>query len=469
MPQRKRKPSQAAAANKEDEREREKKAADKRDQELARRSKVAQRILAERIATQERKMAHEALLADVAPPPSLEESLSQSPPPTAQSVVSQSDDSEEEEPPPKKRRTNIGIKCPHCLQVVSELGWCPHAQCLMRSDQAFDSPQNIHIIKQRGQLTTTTLTPAPRLDLTPRDKEFVRLTEAGDPFEHFETPRACTVKEADTLLMGAFGSADYDTTSVYLQRLIQSGKLTNVGDAVPRKTGDKSDHPRDTTSTLSFNSDGAGTRLITTMVGAKLKDFNAYMHALIGVIIPSLIQQPVTIIDWCTLTLTLMEMNAGYGWQHAEQYLTKALARSVERRIPFGQQMPMILQDIVMRSFSVPPSSANNLNQQQRQPVQQKSPQQKNVANAASTCDSWNFRNCTRAICPNKHSCHFISSGTCTSPSTSHMGKTCSAYTSAMVNGVPYSKISRFMIGGDPDFVKVEGGRGRKVPPPKKN
>lgn len=327
-------------------------------------------------------------------------------------------------------------------------------------DQPFDSPQNQHIIKQQGQSITATSALASRTDLSPRDKEFTRLADAGEPFEHFETPRECSVAEADDMMLDAFGSAEYESTSPALKRLIQSGKLTNVGDAVPRKSGDKSDVPRDTTSTLSFNADGAGTKLVTTMVGAKLKDFPSYFHALLGVIIPSLIMQPVALIDWCTMSMTLMELDKKYGWSIAEQYLTKTLARAVERRLPFGRQFPQILQDIIIMSYAAPPQAPTSRAKSQ----QQQSPPAQRSADSTRDCTDYNFRSCTRTPCMYKHVCHFIAKNTCPTPTKPHAGKDCPAYLTATSNGVPYKEVSTFMIGGDPNYKKSSAGRGRLTP-----
>lgn len=404
-----------------------------------------------------RKLNRQQSTAPIAPPSSPIITPTSTPPSTPPRSRSPSP----VQPPPKKRRfvaSSTGTACPHCCQPTTiTSGFCPWQDCKLRVDQEFGSDQNEYILKQRGQ-STLTPAPAPRTDLSPREKDLQRQYDAGEPFERFDTVRPCSVAEADALMLGAFGSAEYEPSPSILKKLIQSGKLINVGDAVPRRVGVRTDAPNDTTSTLSFNADGSATRLVTTTVGAPLKDFTAYVQALFGIIIPSLIMQPTAIVDWCTLSMTLIEIQKVYSWSVAEQYLEKVLKRAVGLRQPFGQQFPMILQDIILIN------SARSAPVAQPRPQQQQQQQAPKDRSQTRTCSDFNFRLCTRPKCNYTHTCHFGALGSCPTPAKIHAGKDCTAYATATQNGVPYKDVPGYMIGGDPNYKKTPEGRGRSTP-----
>lgn len=345
-------------------------------------------------------------------------------------------------PPPIKRQRMAGpsSRCPYCLEALPSnfgpIGFCPHSACALRVDLPFESPQNAHIISSRakGQSSTTTPTPAPRNELTVREKEFDRLASLGPAYDRFDNPSSCSVTTAHNLLLGAFHSAEYEAAPEQLRTLIQRGKLTNPGDAIPRRTDSIDAAGKDVVASLSFNADGSQGRLSQTSTKViMVNDMTDYLRALVGAIIPSLIQQPLPLMDWCTMTLTLIELQTLHGWETAKQYLHQTLARSVQQRVPFGKQNIEILQDILItNAFSatvqrlsgrLAPASLPNPNPSitNRPRLDTRGP--------LRPCFDWNIKVCVRAPCPYPHTCMLIPKGTCTnSTSPNHKASACSGF-----------------------------------------
>lgn len=330
---------------------------------------------------------------------------------------------------PKGEHTPSVVRCNFCMKITTgiQFGFCDHPLCQLRQDIPFDSPQNvtIRIDIVRGQ-SNTTQTPAPRVELTARDKEFERQALAGAPYPRFEDVDPMSVADANTAMLGAYNSADYAMASASLRMLIQCGKLVNVGEALPIRT-DAVGSAAPASVTIDTGTGLA--RLSTTAKGAVLTSLTDFMRALIGTIIPSLIQQPKAVIDWCTMSMTVMELANSQGWDTANQYLSKSLARSVEQRVPFGAQNPAILQDILIKKVAA--SRGNNQQQSNTANTNNRRNEPKRRDGEASStddvCQEWNFRNCTVTGCTLRHQCYYIGTK-CPDPDTLHRARDCAGH-----------------------------------------
>jgi hypothetical protein len=239
--------------------------------------------------------------------------------------------------PSKKRKVTHVVRtadaehCPHCLQP-NTAPFC--ALCGLRGDQPWESPQNTSIRANRGTATADT---RPSTS-SRRDRELERLAAADGPFPRFDGRQACSAEEAFKILRGAYMATIYEPPSKALINLVQSGKLTALGYAVPRLIADvESGKSTDAvTATLALNADST-VKATETAHAPRLQSMQQYMQAMFGTVIPALIAQPQALMDWCALTRTLLRLDEEGGWHQASAYLQRALTLKVMLREPFGE------------------------------------------------------------------------------------------------------------------------------------
>ena len=340
-------------------------------------------------------------------------------------------------PPRKKQRIIASPKQPkdpaptlcHICLVGYGPGFCTNNECGQRTDQPWESPQNTSIRLLRGKQTITL--PPLRNDLTVREKEYVRLATNGPGFPRFDDRVPCSVALANEVIVGAFRGGEYDPPSAQLQQLIQSGKLINIGDAIPKTitaiitTGDDPD----TVASLSFNSDGSQSRLIqAASKPTPLTNMTDYMRAVFATIIPSLIEQPIPLIDWCAMTITMMELDKSHGWNVAQLFMQQQLTKSIRNRAPFGNPNGQILRDILgdharkstraaLPTATAKPPAPTSAGYSMRPPPP-KGRLNTTRAVKSEVCRQWNYNSCSRttAECRNEHVCSRIATGECIRP-----------------------------------------------------
>src|SRR5690606_8085616 len=149
------------------------------------------------------------------------------------------------------------------------------------------------------------------------EREFARLAEEGEPFPLFavspyatEAERAAVVKAAFEKGRQAFGAAQYMRPPPALLSLIQSGKLTQVGLALPRKGPWEEGQ-----TTWAQGPDGVVRA--TTAKGAAAPPVGSlaeFMSALVCTILPALAAQPAAAQEWLALARTVLEIHALHGW-----------------------------------------------------------------------------------------------------------------------------------------------------------
>lgn len=175
---------------------------------------------------------------------------------------------------------------------------------------------------------------------------FAAAAKHGDPYPRFLDRSAVVAKDlAEVARARAFNGSAYIAPLPELIEYIQSGRLTNVAYALPVPCESRGD--------LGATGESEVSRLATLLNGTKmpapkeLMCMGDYMRAFVGTIIPALIQQPQALGDWCSLTLSMLEMemkadgpefrNKGtHGWRLAHSFLQRTLTNKVARRVEFG-------------------------------------------------------------------------------------------------------------------------------------
>ena len=169
------------------------------------------------------------------------------------------------------------------------------------------------------------------------DIEFERMTNEGESFEAFikdRSPHADEwVKQAIELQREQVDGMGYEYPSTRLLQLVQSGKLTSVGWALPRRFG------------AAIDESGLGISVVGNQLrfGAhqklpheKLGGINAFLLAVLGTILPALIGQPHALMQWLALTRNVMHLKELHGWDAAERYLDQVLAENIRKRQPIS-------------------------------------------------------------------------------------------------------------------------------------
>lgn len=332
------------------------------------------------------------------------------------------DDDEEgdvdEEKSNKQRRTDqdgtgmMSDTCRHCLTGLGP-GFCTNLECGLRVDQDYGTAQNVDIREQRrkGKLPTMT-TPTYRNELTIRDKEYLRIMAAAKKFTRYSDRLPCSVATAIDIVQGAYRGAKYEPATDTILTLLQSGACDRIGDCVPRVSSITWDNVYDdpTTTAVVISGDGAKFQQGSTKA-YPLPSLAAFMRALLHTIIPSLILQPVVLMDWVALAITLTEITEERDWDTAKEFLDQHLPRSITKQKPVGEQHSRILEDIYLArtlATTAPIQSQQQAQQQparQQQQAQQRTRQQSPAPGRGNACRSWNHGNCTRADCKNTHEC----------------------------------------------------------------
>ena len=204
--------------------------------------------------------------------------------------------------------------------------------------------------------------------------------------------------------------------------LVQSGKMTNIGDARPKRN-----------DAAAFD-DGVDTavsviqtiaRISTTVNNAPIASLSSLFQTFVSVIVPSLIaERPKALLDYCALmqsVIAITETPNG-GWTKANRFMTATLARQVAARRTVGAHDPSMIIGILATyapahaaASSSAPSAARIAAPQQQRPT------------APKVCKMFNFSaaGCVTPNCQRVHEC--IYKPKCTN-TTAHAGKACTLY-----------------------------------------
>lgn len=192
--------------------------------------------------------------------------------------------------------------------------------------------------------------------LSARDKQLARLAAEGGPHPAFDPALKMTAAEATEAVRQSLNGHSFVRPSDALIALIRSGKLVDVGLALPvpvfARTQDADDG-----DVFYLAPDGSGTVSVASRIkkAPKVESLAQFVEALCATIIPALIDMPNAIVQWMSLTRTLIQIDARYGWETAMVYCTEALHDRVPQRREFGSVASDIMANI---HFSHTPSVA---------------------------------------------------------------------------------------------------------------
>jgi hypothetical protein len=170
------------------------------------------------------------------------------------------------------------------------------------------------------------------------ENEFRILAAAGRPIPAFQVAahadaqaEAVATAAREALVRSAFEMGResylgdrYIAPMPDLVRLIQSGKLTHVGWAIPRAI-DAPTLEGELPDTYTISSAGALTARSAALSAPSLPSLEVFMQALHGTILPALSAQPAAMAQWFSLTRTVLQVTEKFGWPAARSYLSTVL------------------------------------------------------------------------------------------------------------------------------------------------
>jgi hypothetical protein len=257
-------------------------------------------------------------------------------------------------------RAQLDDQCPHCLEPAPPGGKpvfiCSF--CYMRSDLESSHATNqalIHIASQRADLrraaderklhstaASASDSAPPKEKLTRLDTELARLAAAGPSLPRFAltgrpTSGGVTVAEALRIGNESYNAISYTEPSAQLLALIQSGRLVDVGYAVPRLVSSV-DPAQERAEHLVAYSAGGAASVINTTKPPELQSLAQFCDAFFSTIGPALIERPQALTDWFALTRTLLAINSSpLGWPGAREYLKLRIHRATLRSASFAE------------------------------------------------------------------------------------------------------------------------------------
>lgn len=307
---------------------------------------------------------------------------------------------------------NLKGRCTHCGEP-NHAFFC--TSCGLRGDKEYTHPQNVDIRNERkaasatGKSTSTSDTSTS--SLSKRDKELERLTAVGDPFTAFTATENLKATEALWRVKKAHMGPSYMSPTDSLIKYIQSGKLTDIGFAVPI-TIKEHQAAKTTNSTLSTGENGNVT-LIDTARPPKLESMSQLQFTVFSIIIPSLIANPTAITEWCALMRTTMQIEKDKDWNAAKDYIERTLQLCVEQRMLFGAVVREVLDSVwtqkregsasaASASASASASSSAKSKKNRRSPPSSAST---TPGHPTAYCRSFNAFGCAREKCLFRHVC----------------------------------------------------------------
>ena len=331
------------------------------------------------------------------------------------------------DPRPQESRIPIPRRCKTCLKPPEDpkaLEWI--CECGLRGDKEAEAACNVVLAamnarKSVGSSASSSSASAPSAGQSYAqgsaakglERELLHLAK-GPPHPLFtgsDAEAPLTGGEAIAIVRKALGASATENPSKELRALVDSGLLINVGYCIPRSLAKL----KAKSSSLMLM-DGAEIPIQASSTGPPpVPTVQAYMRALVTVILPVLIAKPAALTQWLALTNTALEIEEKQGWPKAFMYIEQLLQERVAAQEGFAEPSQACMATL----FYSPAASTV--------PASQSSGRQSGGAKRADTlyCDAYNWENggCTNAHCTKLHQCQYAARG-CTNV-TAHRSPVC--------------------------------------------
>ena len=250
-----------------------------------------------------------------------------------------------------------------------------------------------------GTHNTSSLSIDPASTLTRLDRDFDKQAKYGQPHLLFTGPtagQAVPTSAALDIVDRAVGASATQRPSDKLVELIRSGKLVNVGYAIPRLLS---------TAQAGEEANAVGSMLFTesgTIIQQgkntppPVPSSQAFCMALFSTILPSLIDRPAAMLEWMALARTALhiESEPRSSWTRANAYVDQLLQRRIPQRKGISEPCDAVLRTL-HNTESFAQHGAGGPSRTDRRPDSRRSD--------GATCNQWNYD----GSCPRGESCRF--------------------------------------------------------------
>ena len=283
---------------------------------------------------------------------------------------------------------------------------CPY--CNLRGDAAGAAGNAMTLMMRNGQAPSTPAAAATgQSDTTLRglDKHFDSLIKQFRTSEKFAAPGPHSPAEAEALVKTAFAEGHlaldtsmYDPPKAMLIKLIQQGKLQQIGFALPVPIATSIQQSEDSIGSFEVTGGKFTARLIGDAAAPPIESPAQFARALVATIIPALIAQPAAIMQWCAFARTVFELEKAKGWALARSYIERTLTN----RVATASDMASVDIPTVM-SITLAAGNINNQQHHQHRPPPNSGGGQGPLPRA-SACRKFNSSHgCDRPACPHAH------------------------------------------------------------------
>jgi len=263
--------------------------------------------------------------------------------------------------------------------------------------------------------------PVLKTGLSALDQALSRMLERGVAMPLFSGPSAgdaVSHSEALALTARAYEASKYQPPSEHLIALIRSGKLRDVGYALPRPHQSLAGEQESQAGTMAL-SGGALQFVNKVPVAPAVASSQQFCMALLSAILPALADRPRAMMEWITLGHTALALEASNGWAVAQVYLQRALAAAIDVGKPFAEEVnPHVLLPIIIGAAALAPPRSHAPGDAPRA-AGGGGGGGSGADRQFKACYNWNGnKTCSREPCPFAHVCQHCAS-------TGHRGSAC--------------------------------------------
>lgn len=229
------------------------------------------------------------------------------------------------------------------------------------------------------------------------EKELKRLPAQQGAFVRGGVPQPFTHQQAIAEVRKAFKASQTEAPSEQLVALIRAGGLANVGFAIPRLLAQA--RRDDDQAASAIHIVGGVLTAGSAAVAPPVESLQSFCAALFGTILPSLVDNPRAIAQWCALGRTALEFERDDGgWKGAHDYIEQLLHERITTGTGEYASVSDSVRIAVQSSFTR--QRGNAPQQQQQAPASGKKSEQ------GSACRQFNMGvPCRRTPCRLDHVC----------------------------------------------------------------
>jgi hypothetical protein len=224
--------------------------------------------------------------------------------------------------------------------VCAGPGFLPGTVCGLRGDLPPAHPTNVYRETRRreaagivpnpnaaGQTTEARTAATPKQTKIEAELERQRLAGPAHPLfarpkEVTEAQEEAAVKAALDIMRVSYGARGYEYPSAPLRALIQSGRLLNIGFAMPIREG----LPVSVDPSVLIDGKTVNLSSSSLPVAPLVPNLAAFLDGVFAIILPTLTARPAAQLQWMALARSAIQLEMKFGWKETQRYISVVLA-----------------------------------------------------------------------------------------------------------------------------------------------